>query len=443
MGQPPVGTVLARMNTRTDGTQELRILVVVDDPVAMRTLVDTLTRAGHHVVSASTAADAQRRASQDEPALAITDRVLPDGDGLELLASLHAAWPALPAIIVADTLEPRSIVEAMRRGAVDYLVKPIDPEALLSACRAAAAHRPAPAGLAAHPAAELPIVGVSLETARIRETVARLARTRVAAVLIVGPAGSGRHRVAFSLHAASRHHAPCVPYPCREAHEPVTALSGTPGVEGSGLLAATQGGTLILDDVERLDGEAQATLLAWCDSHRAATAPLVIGLTTDARATGPLVSWLSRARIEVPPLAQRPADIVVLARHFLADAGRRLGKSFTGFTTDAEHRLLAHAWPGNVRELRETIERSAEGAAGFVIRPEQLILGSAAAPVWAPTGSPRPLREIEDAYIDHVIALLGGNKTRAAYLLGISRETLRTRMLARRVRANVDRGRSA
>jgi DNA-binding NtrC family response regulator len=420
---------------KNNGLQGARILVVDDDAVVRRMLSDTLGRAGYHVVSAGTSAEALREASGDEPALAIIDLVLPDGDGIELLGSLRAAWPALPAIVVTAYVEPRSIVEAMRRGAVDYLSKPVDPEVLLSTCRAALARRPAPveASTASSPA-ELPIVGVSPEAARLRETLSRLARTRVAGALLVGPAGAGKHRLACALHAASpRRNAPCVPYACDQAFAPVTALLGTPGLEGSGLLAATQGGTLILDDVDRLEGEAQAALLAWCERHRTAAAPLVVGLTTAAAAEGPLVAWLSRARIDVPALADRTADIVPLARHFLAEAGRRLGKTFSGFATEAEHRLLAHAWPGNVRELREAVERAAAGATGAVVRPEQLALGGPTAAVapWAPTGEARPLREIEDAYIDHVIALAGGNKTRAAQLLGIARETLRTRLLAR------------
>ncbi len=415
-------------------TQEPRILIVDDDPVARRTLSDTLTRAGFHVMPAATAAEAVRLASDEEPALAILDLVLPDGDGIELMGSLRATWPALPAIIVTAYVEPRSVVEAMRRGALDYLGKPIDPEVLLSACRTALSRRPTPVAATGR-TAEPPIVGVSAESARIREAIGRLARTRPAGVLIAGPAGSGKTWLAQALHGASaRAQAPCIPYRCAEAYAPQTALFGTPGVTGSGLVAATQGGTLILDDVDGLDREVQVALLERAERQRAAGAPLLIGLTEAQRADGPLVAWLSRARVDVPALAERSADIVPLARHFLAEAARRLGKTIPGFPTEAEHLLLAHRWPGNVRELREVVERAAAAAGDGGIRPELLVFGAGAggaAPLWAPTGEPRPLREIEDAYIDHVIALSGGNKTRAAHLLGIARETLRTRMLGR------------
>jgi len=422
-----------RTNT-THATQGAKILVVDDDLVVRRMLGDTLGRAGYQVVAAASSAEALRLAADDEPALAIIDLVLPDGDGIELLGSLRAAWPALPAVVVTAYVEPRSIVEAMRRGAVDYLGKPLDPEVLLSTCRAAIARRPAPVEAGAARPVELPIVGVSPETNRVRESIARLARTRPAGVLIAGPAGAGKRWLAHALHAASqRRNGPCIPYACADAWEPATALFGMRGVAGSGLLAAAQGGTVILDDVDRLDAETQGALLDWAERHRSAAAPLLVGLTTQASASGHLVAWLSRARIDVAPLAQRTADIVPLARHFLAEAGRRLGKTFTGFTADAEHRLLAHAWPGEVRELRDVVARAAATAAAAVVRPEQLALASGAgqAPAWAAAGEPRPLRDIEDAYIDHVIALSGGNKTRAAQLLGIARETLRTRLLSR------------
>src|SRR5213593_1069184 len=175
---------------RPNESQSQRILVVDDDAVVRRMLSDTLGRAGYAVAPASCTTEALRVAADQEPALAIVDLVLPDGDGIELLGRLRAASPTLPALVVSAYVEPRSIVEAMRRGAHDYLSKPLDPDVVLSACRSALARRPvmkAPVR-----PAELPIVGASAETARVRETLSRLARTRAAGVLIVGDAGVGK-----------------------------------------------------------------------------------------------------------------------------------------------------------------------------------------------------------------------------------------------------------
>ena len=425
---------------RPNETRGTRILVVDDDAVVRRMLSDTLGRAGYVVVTASSSSEALRFVADEEPVLAIVDLVLPDGDGIELLGQLRASWPALPALVVTGYVEPRSIVEAMRRGAHDYLAKPLDPDVLLSACRAALARRPAMMG--AVRLAELSIVGGSAETARIKETLSRLARTRAAGVLMVGDAGVGKTWLASALHDGShRRHAPCLVFDCARGCAPPVALFGVNG--SGGLLTGAAAGTLILDEVDHLGPDVQAALLEWLEKNRA-TAPLVVGLTTRPDADGPLLAWLGRARIPVPPLGDRTGDIVPLARYFLGRVGARLGRHFVGFTAEAEHRLLGHRWPGNVRELHETIERVAESVPGGTVRAEQLTLASSApTPVWMPVGEPRPLKEIEDAYIDHVITVAGGNKTRAAQLLGIARETLRTRMIARNAESHVSGGRTA
>jgi DNA-binding NtrC family response regulator len=362
----------------------------------------------------------------------VLDLVLPDGDGITLLGELRACWPAMPALVMTGYVEPRSIVEAMRRGAVDYLPKPIDPDVFLSSCRNALAHRAAPAQ-STLPAEPLPIIGDSAATARMRETIQRLARSRPSGIRITGDDGVGKTWMAFALHAASmRRGAPCLLFSCVKAHQPIVALLGMPGSTTGGLLAAAQGGTVVLDAIECLDGEAQLRLLRWVDNARAG-APLLIGLTSRPDAESPLLGWLGRATIAVPPLRDRTGDILPLARHFLLEASTALGRRFDGFAPAAEQRLLAHTWPGNVRELRDTVMAAAGIAAGGFVQADQLCMGSGStgALPWAPVGDPRPLREIEEAYIDHVLAVTGGNKTRAARLLGVARETLRIRMLAR------------
>jgi DNA-binding NtrC family response regulator len=118
-----------------------RILVVDGDVGARRTFQGFLEHAGHPSLGVEDAAEARRVAEAQEPALTILDAALPDGDGVTLLQDLRMVWPSMPAIVVARHAGARSVVEAMRAGAFDYLTKPVDPEALLSACRAALAHR--------------------------------------------------------------------------------------------------------------------------------------------------------------------------------------------------------------------------------------------------------------------------------------------------------------
>src|SRR3989442_12933069 len=142
---------------RTSESQSPRILVVDDDAVVRRMLSDTLGRAGYAVGQACPTPEALRVAADEEPALAIVALVLPDGDGIELLGQLRASWPTLPALVVAACVELRSIVEAMRRGAHDYLSKPLDPHGLLSARRAPPP--PPPPGQAPGRPAHPPSVG--------------------------------------------------------------------------------------------------------------------------------------------------------------------------------------------------------------------------------------------------------------------------------------------
>ncbi len=403
------------------------VLVVDDDAAVRRAFGETLESAGYAVLSAASAVEARRLTDAEEPALAVVDLVLTDGDGISLLGDLRATWPAMPGIVVTAYVEPRSIVEAMRRGAVDYLPKPVDPDELLSSVRAALANRVPPG--AASPARDVAVVGESAATLRLRDAIQRLARSRPRGVLITGEAGSGKTWAAQALHAAStRRDAPCLPYRCDDAYAPSTALFGIGG-ENGGLLAGAAGGTVILDSVDRLDPLVQAALLAWLDRGRGQV-PVLIGLSEPGAGEGPLAAWLGRATIAVPPLRDRGADVLLLARHFLATIGSHAGATFT---QAAEQRLVRHAWPGNVRELRDTVARAAASAPGPLIDVQHLQLMAAGSEpaIWMPVGEARPLREVTAAYIDHVMAVTGGNKTRAARLLGVARETLRNHVGAR------------
>jgi two-component system NtrC family response regulator len=419
---------------RSDPAAGARVLIVDGDATARRGLQQLLASAGCEVTAVASGAAAREATGGREPALVLIEAVLPDGDGLALLSELKALWPALPVIVLTAYPEPRSIVEAMRRGALDYLTKPADPEELRGVCESALARRAPQAGPA--PVAPPPIVGDSAATARVRAAVGRLAQGRVVGVLVTGEDGVGKTWIAQALHASSaRRAAPCLPFPCAAPHEPMIALFGpadaSEGAHATGLLAAAGTGTVLLDDADRLPGEVQSRLLEWAERSERPS-PLLIGLTTREEPASPLLAWLGRVTISIPPLRERIADILPLARHFLARDGQTLARRFEGFTPSAEHRLLRHPWPGNVAELARAVERAAHGAPGGSIGPEHLDLGSlVATPAWTPAGEPRPLREVADAYIDYVLTVTGGNRTRAAQVLGVARETLRSRMRSR------------
>lgn len=405
-----------------------RVLVVDDDPLARRPVADTLRGAGYEPVVAVSVAEASRLAEACEPALAILELVLPDGDGLSLLTDLRALWPALPAVIVTGYVEPRSIVEAMRRGAVEYLAKPVDTEILLSTCRAALARRPAPGRASTTPP---PLVGESPAVARLRDTVQHLAAGRPAGVLVIGEPGSGRTRLAQALHASSGRGGPCLVFHCEDAWEPLAALLGPAGHAHTGVLAAATGGTVVLRDVERLDQAAQLALLAWAEPAAGQVGrPLLVGIASEPEPRSPLIAWLGRSTLRVPPLRERTTDVAPLARHFLA--GTASDREPQAITSAAAARLLDYAWPGNLRELRTVMARAASLAGGGPVDAPHVTaaLGGTAGSMPAFNG-PRPLREITEAYIDHVLSSVGGNRTRAARVLGVARETLRQHLRQR------------
>ena len=259
-------------------------------------------------------------------------------------------------------------------------------------------------------------------------------------LLLEGQPGVGKTHLARVLHATTGRGAhPCLVYACGDSANPSVDLFGAAASADAGLTTAVQVGTLILDDVEKLDARLQERLTNWIASRAEASGgmPLVVGLTTGMRRDAPLLDWLGRVALGIPPLRERSADIEPLARHFLAQSAATLGRPFEGFTRGAVHRLVGHVWPGNVRELALAVAQAAQTMPGGALQADHFLAADRGAPgpAWAPAGEPRPLREIEDAYIDHVIGICGGNKTRAAKILGVARETLRIRLTARQTPA--------
>jgi DNA-binding NtrC family response regulator len=348
-----------------------RALLVEDDPGVRSTLTELLQHAGFEADAVGSAAEARRRVADQAPDLAVLDLVLPDSDGVTLLSDLRTGSPDLRAIMVTGHTDPRSIVAAMRGGALDYLPKPVDPEVFMRLCRSAVADTTASFASSAGEA----LVGGSAWTVRMKETVERLARSRPTGALVSGESGVGKTHLARVLHAATGRSAhPCLVYACGDSANPSVDLFGAVTAEG-GLTTAVQGGTLIFDDVEKLDARLQERLTNWIASRADAPGgmPLVIGLTTGMRRDAPLLDWLGQVALGIPPLRERSTDIEPLARHFLARSAATLGRPFEGFSRGAVHRLVGHVWPGNVRELAQAVAQAAQTMPGGALQADHFL----------------------------------------------------------------------
>jgi transcriptional regulator with PAS, ATPase and Fis domain len=314
-----------------------------------------------------------------------------------------------------------------------------------------------------------PVVGRSPRLRSLFGQVERVASTPRTTVLIGGASGSGKELVARAVHELSaRAGRPFVAVNCAALAETLLeaelfgyepgAFTGGSARGHAGLIAAAEGGTLLLDEVGELRPALQAKLLRVLQerSYRrvGGTADRDMDVRVIASTNRDLVAMveagtfredlfyrLNVMSLRVPGLAERAEDLPVLATHFLARCGREFGTSFRGFAPQAMARLRGHPWPGNVRELANVVERAALLAGGGWIEGEHLELtrpgGEAGAEGGAGAGpgdtlplGDRSLRSVEEALIRRVLAETDGNRSRSARILGINRTTLYSKLRA-------------
>ncbi|HVO19682.1 MAG TPA: sigma-54 dependent transcriptional regulator [Anaeromyxobacter sp.] len=433
-----------------------RILVVDDDPASRDLLRRVLATEGHQVVTAGDGREALAEMGRQPAELVVSDIRMPELDGVQLLERLREAAPEVPVILVTAFGDVEGAVDAIRRGAFDYLAKPYDVDAVRHLVRRALAQ----AALASENR-ELRkqvrdkyrlegIVGRSEPMLRVFKTAARVAQSD-ATVLIEGESGTGKEQVARAIHAASRRASlPFVAVDCGAIAEGVLeselfghAKGAFTGAQGSrrGLFEEANHGTLFLDEMGDVGPALQARLLRALQEGEIRRVGANEAVPVDVRVLAATNKDLARqvkegkfredlyyrvnvVTIHLPPLRERREDIPLLAEHFAAKHGRPEGSAIT---PEARELLVAYDWPGNVRELENVIARAlALNHAGLVV-PEDLpdrLRGLP--PAIPPPGSgERPtLAEVERRYAAQVLAEAGGNKTRAAEILGIDRKTL-------------------
>lgn len=424
----------------------MNILVVDDENALRRTIRITLESQGHTVTEAATGPLAVERVRASRPDLVLLDLKLGRESGLDVLADLHKAAPGVGVVVITAHATIETAVEAIRRGALDYLPKPFTPQHLADLLAkwggGAGADRDTDAAVlaSAEPAMQQAL-----------ETVFAVAPSD-ATVLLRGESGTGKGVLAKAVHARSRRSAgPFVTVHCPSLSVELlesdlfghTKGAFTGAVRDTvGKVAAAAGGTLFLDEVGDLPLPLQPKLLRLVQDRtyervgeaavRTADVRLVAATNRDLEAEvaagrfrEDLLYRLNVIEETVPPLRDRRADILPLADHLLAQYAGRAYKPLTGFTPAAREALARHHWPGNVRELRNAIERAVLLCKGTAIDVNDLPPAVLAPP--APTkvavGEGVPIDAVE---VEHIRRVLAASPTLddAARTLGIDPSTL-------------------
>jgi two-component system response regulator FlrC len=443
-----------------------RILVADDEPGLREFVSDALELDDHAVVAAKDGREAAKLLDERGFDLVITDLRMPGLDGMALLRKVRAELPETEVIVMTAHGTVDNAVEAMKLGAFEYLQKPLSgPDELRLLVARAVEHRglrDRVAGVERHTgAAEAgpPLTYGDPAMKPVVDAIDKVART-AATVLLLGESGTGKEVAARAIHAKSpRATRPFLAINCAALSETLleSELFGhekgafTGAIERRrGRLELADGGTFFLDEIGEMKMELQAKLLRVLQERRferiGGTRTLevdvrwVAATNRDLRAMidagtfrEDLYHRLAVFPIKLPPLRDRPADLLPIAKALLVKVAADLGRGVPKLAPAAEKKLVAATWRGNVRELANTLERAAILADGDVIAPEHVWVEDAPvahghASGLAGEAGVKPLAELEREAVMHALEVVGGNRRRAAELLGIGERTLYDRL---------------
>jgi NtrC-family two-component system response regulator AlgB len=440
----------------TDGHMgPLHVLVVDDELNIRKTLTIGLEAEGHQVTAVSNVEDALAEASRRSFDLAFVDLRLGTDDGLDLIPMLLAATPWLKVIVITAYASIDTAVEAMRRGATDYIPKPFTPAQIDLAVRKVFEVRSLEQKVAALQedlGRQRPEIDLSSQNPQMRKAVklARQAAPSEANLLLRGESGTGKTVLARAIHSWSARAArpfnivscPSIPSELLESELFGHARGAFTGAvrDNPGRIAASDGGTLLLDEIADLPLPLQPKLLRFIQDREyervgdtvprkadvrliAATNAKLEEAINDGRFREDLYYRLNVITIEIPPLRERPEDVPALAGRLLAFHARANHRSYLGFTDDALRALTAYSWPGNVRELSNTIERAVILCQADRIGPECLPASLVPRSAELKIGDSVSLEKVEE---DHIRRVLAGARSlrEAAGILGIDIATL-------------------
>ena len=453
-----------------------QILVVDDDQMIRWTLREALQSWGWSTVEAGSAAAAVKQFLAELPAAVLLDIDLPDGSGLDVLREIKREHPEAIAIMITGNVQIDNTISALRGGAYDFIAKPINLEELRVTLRNAIETRQLRREVAQvrkERASEFnfrQIVGESPAMKKMLSLAAKVAESEVSSVLLQGESGTGKDLVAKAIHYGSqRAEGPFVAINC--AALPATLIeSELFGYEKGaftdakarkeGLFEQAEGGTLLLDEIGELELSLQAKLLRVLEEGAFRRVGGLKDIPLDVRVLAAsnrdlkaeseagrfrldLYYRLSIIQIDIPPLRERGDDVLLLSQHYIDTIGARLKRNkVDGLSAEAQEVFRKYDWPGNVRELRNVIERALiledadkitiEYLPGGLLAPAR-VAQTAGATQSVATRFVLPdeglsLDEAELSFVRQAIERSGGNQTRAAELLGISRDQLRYRL---------------
>jgi two-component system, NtrC family, response regulator AtoC len=443
-----------------------RILIVDDESLVRWSLRERMTKEGYEVLEAPDGQGARQVFSREPIDLALMDLRLPDADGLTLMKQLRDTQPGVPIIIITAYSSVSTAVEAIKLGAFDYVAKPFDMDELAIVVGRAMATSALQHDLSLRIREEKEkfglrnIVGASPAIQDIINVISKLGRNPTTTILLRGESGTGKDLVARVIHYESERankifmNVVCtaIPDSLLESelfgHEKGAFTDAKK--QKKGLFELADGGTVFLDEIGDTSPALQAKLLHVLEykafKRVGGSEDLHVDVRIIAATNRDLEYAMEQASfredlyyrfnvfpILIPPLRERREDIPLLAEHFLGAFCRETRRGNIRFSTAATQKMVQYAWPGNVRELRNVVERALLLVEGDEIAGDDILLGRVAAGAArdkAPAGIVLPpegcsLDDVEKTLVRQALERTNGNRTRAAELLGVSRDQVR------------------